>query len=137
MSKGRQSGVGALGIKSLAKWEMARSHAEAVLNLLVANGSITQATAQDNLESATRAVLDERRWERIQAAAKAHSSNATAIEMSAEWKQRLFGWLDVHLGDYKTKEAAARAAQSLSFLPIGYYQIRRHITEYCKERLLR
>ena len=137
MSKSRQSGNPALGIQSLAKWEMARSRAAAVLNVLVANGSITEAVAKENLDAATRAVLDERRWEGIQAAAKAHSSNATAIEMSAEWKQRLFGWLDVHLGDYKTKEAAARAAQSLSFLPIGYYQIRRHITEYCKERSLR
>jgi len=137
MSKGRQSGNPAHGIQSLAKWETARSRAAAVLDVLVANGSITEAVAKENLDAATRAVLDERRWEGIQAAAKAHSSNETAIELSAERKQRLFEWLDGHLNDYKTKEAAARAAESLSFLPLGYHQIRRHITEYCKERSLR
>jgi len=124
------------GLKGLADWSEAQSKAAAVLDLLVKRGRITEADRASQLDDATKAVLQERRWALIQARGRAHASNATSQSRSLAIQEKLFAWLDKNYTKYAAKfnnlDLVAEEVCRLNVVPWGKHQIRRQITEYRK-----
>ena len=131
MSKSKKNSE---GIKKLAIWKAAESKASAVLDILVANNTITGDVKAVYLHACTEALLKEEKWEAIFASARAHASNDAQIKSSQQKKTKLYTWLDSHLNDYKTLDDAAHAACEKQVVALGFDQIRKFITAYRKEK---
>jgi len=111
----------------------AESKAAAVLDILVANNTITGDVKILYLKACTEALLKEEKWEAIFASARAHASNDSQIKSSQQKKAKLFKWLDSYLNEYKTLDDAAQAACDNQVVALGFDQIRKMITAYRKE----
>ena len=122
------------GLKGLAQWMEAQRKAELVLGVLVKEGVITPADLIKFSEESTRVLLEDKVWDGIKAGAKAHSSNQAAIQLAEQRKAKLFEWLDQNLKKYEKLDMVADAAVLLEVVPLGWHQIRRHITAYCKQK---
>jgi len=131
MSKSKKNSE---GIKKLAIWKAAESKASAVLDILVANNTITEDVKAVYLNACTEAFLKEEKWETIFASARAHASNDTQIKSSQQKQKKLYKWLDSYLEDYKTLDDAAYAACEKQVVALGFDQIRKFITAYRKEK---
>jgi len=90
MSKAKKNSE---GVKKLAIWMAAESKAAAVLDILVANNTITGDVKILYLKACTEALLKEEKWEAIFASARAHASNDSQIKSSQQKKAKLFKWL--------------------------------------------
>ena len=130
MSKAKKNSE---GVKKLAIWMAAESKAAAVLDILVANNTITGDVKILYLKACTEALLKEEKWEAIFASARAHASNDSQIKSSQQKKAKLFKWLDSYLNEYKTLDDAAQAACDNQVVALGFDQIRKMITAYRKE----
>ena len=122
------------GIKKLAIWMAAESKASAVLDILVANNTISGDVKAIYLNACTEALLKEEKWEAIFASARAHASNDTQVKSSQQKKTKLYKWLDSNLKDYKTLDDASYAACEKQVVALGFDQIRKFITAYRKEK---
>ena len=125
-------------LKGLADWSEAQSKAAAVLNLLVKRGLITETDRATQLDDATKAVLNERRWALIQTRGRAHASNDASQTRSLAIQEKLFAWLDKNYTKYAAKfkdlDLVAEEVCRLNVVPWGKHQIRRQITEYRKRK---
>ena len=122
------------GLKSLAHLMEAKRKAELVLGVLVKEGVITPADLIKFSEESTRVLLEDKVWDGIKAGANAHSSNQVSMKLAEQRKAKLFVWLDQNLKKYEKLDMAADAAKLLEVVPLGWHQIRRHITAYCKQK---
>ena len=113
----------------------AESKAVAVLDILVANNTITEDAKNLNLKDCTNALLNEDKWESIFAGARAYLSNDSQIKSSEKKKTQLFKWLDLNLKNYKRLDDAAYAACEKQVVALGFDQIRKMITLYRKEKI--
>ena len=132
MSKSKKN---AEGLKKLGIWMAAESKAVAVLDILVANNTITEDAKNLNLKDCTNALLNEDKWESIFAGARAYSSNDSQIKSSEKKKKQLFKWLDLNLKNYQRLDDAAYAACEKQVVALGFDQIRKMITLYRKEKI--
>ena len=132
MSKSKKN---AEGLKKLGIWMAAESKAVAVLDILVANNTITEDAKNLNLKDCTNALLNEDKWESIFAGARAYSSNDSQIKSSEKKKTQLFKWLDLNLKNYQRLDDAAYAACEKQVVALGFDQIRKMITLYRKEKI--
>ena len=121
------------GIKKLAVWKAAESKAASVLDVLVRNGTISNAEKNLNLNAATLAIVENKQWEHIFASARADASNEVAKNSAELKKKKLFSWLNSNLIKYKTLDEAAEAAFEAEAAPLGVDRIRQLITLYRKE----
>ena len=121
------------GIKKLAVWKAAESKAASVLDVLVRNGTISNAEKNLNLNAATLAIVENKQWEHIFASARADASNEVSKKTAELKKKKLFSWLDSNLIKYKTLDAAAEAAFEAEAVALGVDRIRQLITLYRKE----
>ena len=131
MSKAKKNSE---GVKKLAIWKAAESKAAAVLDILVADNTITGDVKILYLKACTEALLKEEKWEAIFSSARAHASNDSQIKSSQQKKAKLFKWLDSYLNEYKTLDDAAQAACDNQVVALGFDQIRKFITAYRKEK---
>jgi hypothetical protein len=122
------------GIKKLAVWKTAESKAASVLDVLVRNGTISNAEKNLNLYAATLAILENKQWENIFASARAHASNEELKKSAELKKEKLFSWLDSNLKKYKTLDEVAEAAFEAEAVALGVDRIRQLITHYRKEK---
>ena len=121
------------GIKKLAVWKAAESKAASVLDVLVRNGTISNAEKILNLNAATLAIVENKQWEQIFASARANASNDVSKQSAELKKEKLFSWLNTNLKKYKTLDEAAEAALEAKAVALGVDRIRQLITLYRKE----